>query len=51
MDSAMNPPPGQTTTALPFAVSDDGLKTVNVGFVTLLTTSVFQTFEKYSFSG
>jgi hypothetical protein len=51
MESAMNPPPGKITTAVPFFSSGEGLKTVRVGFVTLLTTSVFHTFEKYCFSG
>ena len=51
MESAMKPPPGQITTALPFFDSGEGLKTVRVGLVTLVTTSVFQTLEKYSFSG
>ena len=31
--------------------SGEGLKTVRLGLVTLVTTSVFQTLEKYSFSG
>ena len=47
----MNPPPGQITAAVPFFVAADGLNTVSDGFVTLLTTSVFHSFEKYSFSG
>jgi hypothetical protein len=47
----MKPPPGQTIMAVPFSVPGAGLKTVSVGLVTLVTTSVFQTFEKYSFSG
>ena len=51
MESAMNPPPGQITTAVPFFNSGAGLKTVRLGLVTLVTTSVFQTLEKYSFSG
>ena len=51
MERAINPPPGQITTAVPFLNSGEGLKTVRLGLVTLATTSVFQTFEKYSFSG
>src|SRR5689334_12133416 len=51
IESAMKPPPGQMTTAVPFFNSGEGLKTVRLGLVTLLTTSVFQTFEKYCFSG
>jgi hypothetical protein len=51
MESAMKPPPGQITTAVPFLNSGAGLKTVRLGLVTFATTSVFQTFEKYSFSG
>jgi hypothetical protein len=43
--------PGQITMALPFRNSAEGLKTVRVGLVTLVTTSVFQVFEKYCFSG
>ena len=46
MESAIKPPPGQITIAVPFADSREGLKTVRVGLVTLVTTSVFQTFEK-----
>ena len=51
MERAIKPPPGQITMALPFRNSAEGLKTVSVGFVTLVTTSVFQVFEKYCFSG
>jgi hypothetical protein len=51
MESAMNPPPGQITTPVPFLNSAEGLKTVNVGLVTFVTTSVFHTLEKYVFSG
>jgi hypothetical protein len=51
IESAMKPPPGQTTTAVPFFNSGAGLKTVRVGMVTFVTTSVFQTLEKNAFSG
>jgi hypothetical protein len=50
-DGVIKPPPGQVTTAVPFLNSGEGLKTVRLGLVTLATTSVFQIFEKYSFSG
>jgi len=51
MERAINPPPGQMTTADPFFNVAEGLKTVRLGLVTLATTSVFQVFEKYAFSG
>src|SRR5581483_5889317 len=51
MESAMNPPPGQITTPVPFLDSAEGLYTVKIGLVTFVTTSVFHTFEKYVFSG
>src|SRR5579871_6231181 len=51
IESAMNPPPGQITTDVPVAWPGWGLYTVRVGWVTLVTTSVCQTLEKYSFSG
>ena len=38
-------------TAVPFFNSGAGLKSVSVGRVTLETTSVFHTLEKYCFSG
>jgi hypothetical protein len=46
IESAMKPPPGQITTAVPFFNSGAGLKTVRLDLVTLLTTSVFHSFEK-----
>jgi len=51
MERAINPPPGQITTAVPFLNVGAGLKTIRLGLVTLATTSVFQIFEKYCFSG
>jgi hypothetical protein len=51
MDNAIKPPPGQITTPLPLPDPGEGLNKVRVGLVTFVTTSVFQTFEKYSFSG
>ena len=51
IESAMKPPPGQMTAAVPLFLRRDGLKTVSDGLVTLVTTSVFQSFEKYAFSG
>jgi hypothetical protein len=51
MSRATKPPPGQITSAVPFLNSGEGLKTVRLGLVTLVTTSVLQIFEKYSFSG
>jgi hypothetical protein len=51
IESAMNPPPGQITAALLVGVPPVGLNTKRLGRVTFATTSVFQTFEKYCFSG
>jgi hypothetical protein len=51
MVRAIKPPPGQITSAVPFHNSGEGLKTVRLGLVTLVTTSALQIFEKYSFSG
>ena len=51
MERAIKLPPGHITIAVPFFCSGAGLKIVSVGFVTLVTTSVFQVFENYSFSG
>ena len=39
------------TIAVPFFNSGEGLNSVRVGWVTLVTTSVCQTVEKYCFSG
>ena len=44
MTSAIKPPPGHITTAVPFLNSGEGLKTIRLGLVTLATTSVFPTF-------
>jgi hypothetical protein len=51
MEIAIKLPLGQITTAVPVLDSGEGVRTVRVGLVTLATTSVFQVFEKYSFSG
>jgi hypothetical protein len=42
----MKPPPGQIMIAAPLLAPEVGLYTFSVGLVTLVTTSVFQTFEK-----
>ena len=47
---AKNAPPGQMTTAVPFAFAGSAGKTVSVGLATLKTTRVCHRLVRFSFS-